>query len=228
MPDWRKAEDYAYTESLTLHQWAWEFLRRNPAYREDWASLQARITSGELVSDRTLIDVNIGLASRWDLYVMADPAVAAHEMESRPHFRYTTDVMVHPDGTLRGGVQWTSGPLNPILVFNLQMPIDSQLEVAKGILRYFRQRLGPAAGQVRQRKGKPQRAKFPLYIRALDGRLEGVSEGKIGLALFKGDEPRLKARQALKAARLMTSSGYRDLLLSPDTWHRLNPPGKRS
>jgi hypothetical protein len=25
MPDWRKAEDYAYLEGVDRHEWAWEF-----------------------------------------------------------------------------------------------------------------------------------------------------------------------------------------------------------
>lgn len=36
MPDWRVAEDYAFTASLSLEQWAWEFLRRNPQYQRDY------------------------------------------------------------------------------------------------------------------------------------------------------------------------------------------------
>jgi len=41
MPDWRHAEDYAFTADLTRHQWAWEFLRRNPDYRRQWAAFAA-------------------------------------------------------------------------------------------------------------------------------------------------------------------------------------------
>ena len=32
-PDWRDARTYAYTQDLPRRAWAWEFLRRNPAYR---------------------------------------------------------------------------------------------------------------------------------------------------------------------------------------------------
>lgn len=41
MPDWRNAEDYAFTKELSPNGWAWEFLRRNPAYREDYAALSS-------------------------------------------------------------------------------------------------------------------------------------------------------------------------------------------
>ena len=34
-PDWRRPETYAYTATLTRTGWAWEFLRRNPTFRQD-------------------------------------------------------------------------------------------------------------------------------------------------------------------------------------------------
>lgn len=37
LPDWRNAGAYTYTEKLTRAGWAWEFLRRNSAFQEDYA-----------------------------------------------------------------------------------------------------------------------------------------------------------------------------------------------
>lgn len=46
--DWRRAADYAFTERLDGSGWAWQFLRRNPEYRTDycgfsttWQALEA-------------------------------------------------------------------------------------------------------------------------------------------------------------------------------------------
>jgi hypothetical protein len=36
-PDWRRRETYEYTRGLPRRGWAWEFLRRNPDYRREWA-----------------------------------------------------------------------------------------------------------------------------------------------------------------------------------------------
>ena len=36
LPDWRDVSQYPETKTTTLRQWAWEFLRRNPEYREQW------------------------------------------------------------------------------------------------------------------------------------------------------------------------------------------------
>lgn len=39
LADWQNPEEYAYTETMTLHDWAWEFLRRDSRYRDDWKRL---------------------------------------------------------------------------------------------------------------------------------------------------------------------------------------------
>lgn len=36
--DWHRPADYAFTRGLNGAQWAWEFLRRNPRYRHEWAA----------------------------------------------------------------------------------------------------------------------------------------------------------------------------------------------
>lgn len=36
LADWRDPTSYAYTRDLTRDAWAWEFLRRSPAYRAAW------------------------------------------------------------------------------------------------------------------------------------------------------------------------------------------------
>jgi hypothetical protein len=35
--DWKNPKDYAFVETLSVNRLAWEFLRRNPEYRADWA-----------------------------------------------------------------------------------------------------------------------------------------------------------------------------------------------
>lgn len=39
-PDWTKEEDYAWTGTLARREWAWEFLRRNPEFQNDWTGAQ--------------------------------------------------------------------------------------------------------------------------------------------------------------------------------------------
>ncbi len=41
MRDPRNPANYRFAERLTREQWAWEFLRRNPDYRREWADFDA-------------------------------------------------------------------------------------------------------------------------------------------------------------------------------------------
>jgi hypothetical protein len=43
MPDWKNEDDYAFTNDLNDEEWAWEFLRRNEEYREDFRQFQETI-----------------------------------------------------------------------------------------------------------------------------------------------------------------------------------------
>ena len=43
LPNWKKAEEYAYTLNLDAEGWAWEFLRRNSDYVVDFAEYAALI-----------------------------------------------------------------------------------------------------------------------------------------------------------------------------------------
>ncbi len=40
-PNWKNDTDYNYTKRLDGPGWAWEFLRRNPDYRNDYDDLIA-------------------------------------------------------------------------------------------------------------------------------------------------------------------------------------------
>ena len=55
-PDWRSPSDYDYLKQLDRAELAWEFLRRNPDYRKDFARLV-----------ETTIREAITIAERWGL-----------------------------------------------------------------------------------------------------------------------------------------------------------------
>lgn len=48
-PDWQNASTYEYTETLNLEGWAWEFLRRNPEYKAEWAEYLKKKTKLEKI-----------------------------------------------------------------------------------------------------------------------------------------------------------------------------------
>ncbi|MEX0343339.1 MAG: DUF6499 domain-containing protein [Rhizobiaceae bacterium] len=76
----KTAGDYAYTESLTDSDWAWEFLRRNPDYRADY--YESRVRTTKTVSHPSGVRIHRARgyhhnAKKWGLAVFADPDLNA-------------------------------------------------------------------------------------------------------------------------------------------------------
>lgn len=67
--DWRDSGKYAYLATLTRDAWAWEFLRRNPAYRTAWADNRS--------SDRRAHEAEAG--APFGLVDLEDPDLTALE-----------------------------------------------------------------------------------------------------------------------------------------------------
>lgn len=65
-PDWQDEKSYRYTRHLTQRGWAWEFLRRNPAFQRD---LKQALEQAEFAKGR--FDVEVVRSSldltRWGL-----------------------------------------------------------------------------------------------------------------------------------------------------------------
>lgn len=61
--DWRSVQAAENLLQLDRSQFAVEFLRRNPVYREDYRRTQENISSGSLSRDVAMAD----LARRWGL-----------------------------------------------------------------------------------------------------------------------------------------------------------------
>ncbi|MFB9984581.1 transcriptional regulator domain-containing protein [Mesorhizobium newzealandense] len=60
-PDWCDDRAYQHTFRLTRREWAWEFLRRNPAFRNDLAKA---LEGAEWLGSPRSLDI---IASRADL-----------------------------------------------------------------------------------------------------------------------------------------------------------------
>ncbi len=52
-PDWRSASAYAYVDELNAAEFAAEFLRRNPAYRQDYLAALEHVPDGPAVAPLT-------------------------------------------------------------------------------------------------------------------------------------------------------------------------------
>ncbi len=233
MADWRKAEDYAYTERLRLHDWAWEFLRRNPAYSlawdnfwvafhaKDWAKARPGtfILSEESEQKLDAMTAAYDAASRgFGLVNAFDPDLSAVETTNTISWWEAVGVTILEEWNkpVREDRPWPGYPRSIGLSFDFTLPLEAQIEQAKETLMRCRETIKEAGLPWEEYKAKVRvdRSRFGLYLRLLDAERAGASLGEMGRRLFKShSDQRKSAKNALQRARRMSESGYRELLL---------------
>ncbi|WP_350090726.1 DUF6499 domain-containing protein [Thalassobaculum sp.] len=68
-PCWSDPESYGHTVSLPRRAWAWEFLRRNPDFRRDWADPAGAATEAAVSERMTVLRAGraVDRLARWDV-----------------------------------------------------------------------------------------------------------------------------------------------------------------
>lgn len=67
-PNWQDGRAYDFSTHLTNCGWAWEFLRRNPAFQKDLATtLHSVVFSRSRLADVICLSADAGDLSRWGL-----------------------------------------------------------------------------------------------------------------------------------------------------------------
>lgn len=191
--NWRNADDYQYTDALNGTGWAWEYLRRNSAYRRDWQSLDG--------SEQALGSVAI----RWGLSVSPpDPAQTALELSDLLAFKAHAQVakVITQDSDYLGQVE-----LRVALGFDLDLPLPEQVDEALKFLQ-DRQQNQQTAGMP-MRSIRSQKAAWLQGLRCLDALESGATTKAVVEVLFAGDRDSYRAR--LQQAFALHDKGYREL-----------------
>jgi transcriptional regulator/type VI secretion system activator RovC-like protein len=225
--DWKNPDDYAYLNDYNLHEWAWEFLRRNPEYRKAYFALEAMATKGilqEIQEDREKREAFQALheatTEPWGLRLPSNPR--NNFREAKVFFEYRAGVEILRSWTAPEAAPDTPWPGHPryvALKFDFLYDVETQIEIAGDILRGFARMLGnefefyePLAAKTRRFRVR----QFPLYVRILDADLAGATIGAIGRVLFQGRaDQRKNVKSVRETARQMAREDYRELLLLP-------------
>ncbi len=77
--NWRNPEEYQSMKNYSLEKWAWEFLRRNPKYVEDWKEKTSSIKKKSVES---------WPCKEWGMKVYRDPDVEYSRIEFIPSGGY--------------------------------------------------------------------------------------------------------------------------------------------
>lgn len=219
---WDHEKDYEYlTEGIYLHDWAWEFLRRNPDYVRDhslWHYLTADQDTADEELDKALWQASLS-------YGLVSPLNPSRSfLDVGPSWLVSTTVMVALSAPRleEEHKPWPGYPEVIHLQFMLRVPVEAQLDSARQLLKRVTYLVQKREGvQAQKSRRKPQTAKFPSYIRLLDGDAVGVPAAEMGRKLFRRyKDPSGAGRKALGRAKELSCGGYRDLLLHPNKLDR--------
>lgn len=212
MPDWRDRDAYSYTETLTLHQWAWELLRRNAEYREAWQRYRSANEAGKPDALYAFTDASLPFG----LGEPIDPTLTAAFVGKIPW----TDAL----GASLLDEPVPESPDKISLTFDLDKPLPAQIAGAESLLGRFQRHWARWVSEVDDSeiptikpRRKVHRDKLLRYIRLLDAEEAEAPIGEMGRVLFRGmADARRSAKSALETARDLAADGYRDLLLMRD------------
>jgi hypothetical protein len=189
MPDWTNPKAYEFAAGLNRNEWAWEFMRRNPVYRAEFAGL------GSAKSHYDPPKKDGETEQAWALRVTAAGAepvrMTPYERFSRkwriippipdPNSNEPPEFDVFPEHPLFGEVRQYFEDEDPyrqvdefaVLVFDLRSPVALQLDRAKTRL-LARQK---ASSVKNPRNVWP--AHWATYLRLIDADLAGAKSKEI-------------------------------------------------
>lgn len=223
---WDRDEDYEYlSEGIYLHDWAWEFLRRNPDYQDAWTNYKQaeEHQRRQKVAGMDIVVYSMEASTVWGLAVPRDPDETYLDRDSR-WLASVTPIVANSLERKEKGDPWAGYPRAVYLQFVFELPIKKQVEASLNLLENLARAVDRREG-IRPRKepsSRPQVAKFLTYLRLLDGSAQGVNASRMGTALYpNAPDPAGNARAALSRARKIAAQGYRKLLQFPN---RLAPP----
>lgn len=242
---WNEPGDYHFTETLSVAQWMWEFLRRNPAYREDWAWFNE---TWQILESRYGKPPDRDF-QRWEADPLAwrqvdeDDCSECRVDQERiliecwmgakwgfykfPLSPETDRPVVGEQLTWREN-EWPAvevddhstdytgaGDARVALGFDLELPLRPQLENAKRHLQVRQARLR-RSGKITLQTLGAMRERWRWMLSILDAQAAGIDEAETR-AWFRS---RLTAdedfAELAAEARRLVNDGYRELLRIPD------------
>ncbi len=228
MPNWESASDYAFTSNLDDVGWAWEFLRRNAEYREDYAKAKAiqELHQGKFLdlelkvsheSEDDLPDSWVVGARWWINGPIRDPALnepplfisgfpwQPNSKQVENFFCVDADRAAWENIVTPHEIPRVQRPEFATLVFDLRKPLSDQVARARKTLSDRQATLKTEIKKSPPHKGSTN---WPLYIRLLDAREAEATYAEIAHLIFKdqlgnkqGYDPTKKIEKQLLRAR---------------------------
>lgn len=202
---------------------AWEFLRRSPAYQDDWMEWKFLASASRMNVDEeaaSIADVRAAdICTRYGITSLSNPVTGASidfsqnlgATQSGFDWLAIEGVPGYSDLNLKAGAG--NGPVLTAR-FSLNRPIAPQLKELRNLVDILEQTLSAP-----RRRPKLQFGSLVTYLRILDGEADGAHRQELIRTLYNGREDTFD--KARRAALKLRDGGYRDLFdsqFSPMAW----------
>ncbi len=210
LPNWRDDGAYPDTAVTSREQWAWEFLRRNPAYQNDYEIYRCALSkSYNERSIQNFIDLTAELHERYEIGGLFDPA------NNAPDLTFFFNSTCPPKRMHKRGMPENPERYSPFQYyrFDLRLRIKPQLAAVKDALE-FRQQAFRRIGKLQKEK-RAMTTKYRQYLRVLDARRSGATHHEMAGTIYgvEFSDPDAKERQTVRddlaAAEVLCTSDYR-------------------
>lgn len=225
--DWKIASNYPQDgESISLHRWAFEFLRRNQGFMDKYMAAKSEpkpAFNGELVGwsetpeGKVLKEYGVAhpVLKQWmDAGISDSPFIFdTHPIYVRSCRVETAGAMFTDEAVGKYFNIALEQPDKVVLEFDLSQPLNPQLERAKKML------LGSQKSHIGKKKTAKATVKmYPWYLRVLDAYSAGMHPAKICEVLSQEYTDAVSddtLKNWKKAGEFMRDGGYRDLVKKP-------------
>ncbi len=180
--NWKNPASYKDLEKISLNQWAWEFLRRNPKYIEDWENYHDQ-------------DSDLKISFKWGISgLLKDPNKIYNDIKNDPDGigfdppgGYETTMLgtLKDNRKLMGMPNFDTGEQN--FEFNFFEPINPQIKRVKEMLLRLQKRAKEMKKTTRK-AFKPRCDEWILLVRILDAKAAGAKDKEIADVLFPDEQ----------------------------------------
>ncbi len=218
LPNWKDSSRYPDSENTTAYQWAWEFLRRNPEYQEDYEIYSCCLECKPKDKDfDEKYDKKLILEDKYSFSPLAPP----DKDDPFSRYRHGWDVLKVP--MFKAHVVWGENPengeidnlfsydLSPSqfgIVFDLAEPRQKQIDFVNLMFNQLRGAYKPPGFKSRFHD-------YADHLRILDAKAAGATHLEILREMFPRkiesvgkESARIFIREKLKNAKKLRDINY--------------------
>ena len=214
-PDWKDDNQYPDTSKTSAQRWAWEFLRRNPNYQQDWdryvgilKPIDERLKDGSYKKE-TSDNINRLFS---DAYGVSPPPHPSRD--NCEGIRFERSKLVAASAHTGRNVNYKLSDGELLLSFDLYLPIGPQIEKARRALELHSKDFQEIHYIKTGTNPRKQQA-WKRYLRLLDAESDGAKQSEMQSLIHNMvNNPTNSVSESLKRAKAIRDGDYLRIALA--------------